>query len=220
MMKLLAKSLVLSVGVALAVPALAFTVNISEPVSDRAYIFPAQNIDVTVTITPQPRPEYTLLIVFDEQVVGNNQTTLSLPTSEYGLGNHTLKAILYNDQAQPIAQDERMVYVIPRSNLAREREAKEQAQAAYDALPWYKKVYVNMRQGDNSLTINPAANPASSTTLNTTTANGTNTVINTGVNAGGGVQSGNGVVGFGTTATPMTSGFKSSWTSTQSNGQR
>lgn len=171
-------------GMVLAVPAFAFTVTISEPITDRAYIFPAQSIDVAVQITPQPRPEYTLLIVFDDKVVGNNQSTVSLPTSEYGLGNHTLKAILYNDQAQPIAQDERTVYVIPRSNLAREREAKEASQKAYEALPWYKKIGVTLRQGDNSLTVSPATIAST----NPTTSDGV-AVNNTGVNGSAGVQS-------------------------------
>lgn len=190
-------------GIVLAVPAFAFTVTISEPITDRAYIFPAQSIDVAVQITPQPRPEYTLLIVFDDKVVGNNQSTVSLPTSEYGLGNHTLKAILYNDQAQPIAQDERTVYVIPRSNLAREREAKEQAQAAYDALPWYKKVGLKLRQGDNSLTINPTPPP------NPTTSDGV-PVSNVGFGSGVGVQSSGGgsSAGFGTVVVPISSGAK------------
>lgn len=172
-------------GTVLAVPAFAFTVTISEPITDRAYIFPAQSIDVAVQISPQPRPEYTLLIVFDDKVVGNNQSMVSLPTSEYGLGNHTLKAILYNDQAQPIAQDERNIYVIPQTNLAREREAKEQAQAAYDALPWYKKIGVVLRQGDNSLTINPTPPP------NPTTSDGV-PVSNTGFGSWTGVQSSGG----------------------------
>lgn len=198
------KLLALCAGVALSVPAFAFTVTISEPITDRAYIFPAQSIDVAVQITPKPNPEYTLLIVFDDKVVGNNQTTLSLPTSEYGLGNHNLKAILYNDQAQPIAQDERTVYVIPRSNLAREREAKEASQKAYDALPWYKKLGVTLRQGDNSLTVSPATIAST----NPTTSDGV-AVNSTGVNSGTGVEVGNGVgVGFSGAIVPISSGAK------------
>lgn len=195
------KLLALCVGVALSVPASAFTVTISEPMTDRAYIFPTQSIDVAVQVSPQPKPEYTLVIAFNDKVVGSNQATLNLPVVEYGLGNHTLKAILYDEMAQVIAQDERNIYIIPQTNLAREREAKEQAQALYDALPWYKKIGVALRQGDNSLTIAPA-------TSNPTASEGV-VVDSVGVDSSKGVQTGNGAkVGFGGVIVPISSGAR------------
>lgn len=146
----------LMAGIVLAVPAFAYTITMSDPATERAYIFPAQNIDVAVQVKPAMTTEHTLLIVLDETTVATNQMSVSLPTAQYGLGNHTLRAILYDDSGREIAKDERVIYIMPKTNLAKEREDNAARQAAYNALPWYQKLYFHARQGNMELKIDSA----------------------------------------------------------------
>lgn len=137
-----------------ALPAQAYTVSIINPAQEQAYLRPAQNIDISVQVSPTPTPLHTLVVRLNGNYIAANQNNLSLATIDYDVGNYLLSAELQSETGQVIAQDSRMIYIIPQNNLiSQERERQAAQQAAYDALPWYKKLYINMRQGDVELTV-------------------------------------------------------------------
>lgn len=128
----------------LSVSAWAFNVNFVSPADQSGYLTPAQSIDVKIAVTPTPEPIYTLLFKVDGQYVSANQYETTLATAEYEAGNHLLTAELQDETGGVVASDSRIIYIVPQNNLARQAREKAAEQAAYDALPWYKKIGVKI----------------------------------------------------------------------------
>lgn len=125
----------------------AYSVQFVEPAHERAYLRPAQNIEIQVQVEPTPTPLHTLVVRLNGEYVAANRTSLSLPSGDYEVGHYLLSAELQSETGQVIAQDSRAIYLIPQNNLIQqERRRQERLQAAYDDLPWYKKLYLHLRQ--------------------------------------------------------------------------
>lgn len=138
------KTLAIVPAFLLSVSAWAFNVNFVSPIDQSGYLTPVQSIDVKIAVTPTPDPIYTLLFKVDGQYVSANQYETTLATAEYEAGNHLLTAELQDETGRVVASDSRTIYIVPPNNLARQAREKAAQQAAYDALPWYKKIGVKI----------------------------------------------------------------------------
>lgn len=138
---------VLLVGL-MSLTAFASGVVIDEPSESRAYQRPAQNVDIVVSVGAL-RPTDTLVVTLNDQFLGVNQTSFSIPTVDLNPDKYVIVAKIQDEAGRTIASDSKEIFVIQNTNaikLKKAEQAKKDAKAKYDALPWYKKAYYTMRQ--------------------------------------------------------------------------
>lgn len=123
----------------------AYSITITEPSEDRAYHRPAQNIEISATVSPALSGGDTSAIMLDGKLVADG-TKARIPTADLDVGEHTITAIVMDRNAQTIAQDTRKIYILQRNNLAKKKQEAIARREAYEALPWHKKLYIGMRQ--------------------------------------------------------------------------
>lgn len=119
---------------------LTFT-NPSEPTPYRR---PAQNIDVSVNVTPTLDAADRVQILLDGQPVAQGLTA-SIPTLELDPGEHTLTAQVINHDSTS-SQVNQTIYIIQNNIPVQKQRALQRKKAVYDSLPWYQKLYFNLRQ--------------------------------------------------------------------------
>ncbi len=132
------------------VSAFAYDVTITEPSADRAYQRPAETAQIKVAVKPTPPNYYTLNISVDGKVLSSGAAayanSVALPSVDYGAGEHIITAQLRNDSGQVVASDTRKIYFIQSNLINRKAKAALADKAAFENLPWYQRLYINLHQ--------------------------------------------------------------------------
>lgn len=141
--------------------AINYRIQLLEPSEERAYRKPAQTIDVEIQTTPNLQNGDSVVIAIDGYPVAEG-TSVSIPTDDIPPGEHTLTATvmsqalniddptqLQNQEATSVSQT---FYIIQNTVMLQNKRKAAELKAAYNALPWYKKLYLKMR-GVDSLTL-------------------------------------------------------------------
>lgn len=119
------------------------------PSEPTPYRRPAQNIDVQLSVTPSLDATDTVQILLDGQPITQGLTA-SIPTLELNPGEHTLTAqIISHGDGHPtstLSQVNQTIYVIQNNLAVQNKRALQRKKAVYDRLPWYQKLYFNLRQ--------------------------------------------------------------------------
>lgn len=119
------------------------------PSEPTPYRRPAQNIDVQLSVTPSLDATDTVQILLDGQPITQGLTA-SIPTLELNPGEHTLTAqiISHGDShtTSTLSQVNQTIYVIQNNLAVQNKRALQRKKALYDRLPWYQKLYFNLRQ--------------------------------------------------------------------------
>lgn len=119
------------------------------PSEPTPYRRPAQNIDVQLSVTPSLDANDTVQILLDGQPISQGLTA-SIPTLELNPGEHTLTAqIISHGDDHPtstLSQVNQTIYVIQNNLAVQNKRALQRKKAVYDSLPWYQKLYFNLRQ--------------------------------------------------------------------------
>ncbi|WP_338755171.1 DUF4124 domain-containing protein [Moraxella lincolnii] len=119
------------------------------PSEPTPYRRPAQNIDVQLSVTPSLDATDTVQILLDGQPITQGLTA-SIPTLELNPGEHTLTAqiISHGDGhiTSTLSQVNQTIYVIQNNLAVQNKRALQRKKAVYDRLPWYQKLYFNLRQ--------------------------------------------------------------------------
>lgn len=119
------------------------------PSEPTPYRRPAQNIDVQLSVTPSLDATDTVQILLDGQPITQGLTA-SIPTLELNPGEHTLTAqiISHGDghTTSTLSQVNQTIYVIQNNLAVQNKRALQRKKAVYDRLPWYQKLYFNLRQ--------------------------------------------------------------------------
>ena len=119
------------------------------PSEPTPYRRPAQNIDVQLSVTPSLDATDTVQILLDGQPISQGLTA-SIPTLELNPGEHTLTAqIISHGDGHPtstLSQVNQTIYVIQNNLAVQNKRALQRKKAVYDSLPWYQKLYFNLRQ--------------------------------------------------------------------------
>lgn len=119
------------------------------PSEPTPYRRPAQNIDVQLSVTPSLDANDTVQILLDGQPISQGLTA-SIPTLEINPGEHTLTAqIISHGDGHPtstLSQVNQTIYVIQNNLAVQNKRALQRKKAVYDSLPWYQKLYFNLRQ--------------------------------------------------------------------------
>lgn len=134
--------------VMMAIPAWAYTVNITEPSEDRAYRRPAQSADIRISVSPKPTPLHTLILKVNGKYHSANSYQTSLPSIDYNPGEQIITVELQDETGRVVTSDTRKIYFIQKSLIIDNEREKAKQQIAYDNLPWYQKLYVDMRQDE------------------------------------------------------------------------
>lgn len=160
--------------------AFAYELTIS-PTEDRAYQRPAQSAEVSVSVAPTPPAYYTLSLLFDGKPLFVGASTamdnINLPTADYDLGAHVLFAELKDDAGRVVASDQRTLYFIQNNIISKQLRAKQASQEAFNHLPWYKRLYINLHQDSTRAALMPKGKTNQVQTMPTVpTLQGTQTV--------------------------------------------
>lgn len=123
-----------------------YTVKITNPSEDRAYIRPAESVDIALMVEPKLNALETLVVSIDGHFLTANQTNTILNSGDYAPGEHIIKAEIQDETGQVIASDVRTIYLIQNTQLMRDNRAKAEAKATYEAAPWYKKLLLKLSQ--------------------------------------------------------------------------
>lgn len=119
------------------------------PSEPTPYHRPAQNIDVQLSVTPSLDATDTVQILLDGQPITQGLTA-SIPTLELNPGEHTLTAqIISHGDGHPtstLSQVNQTISVIQNNLAVQNKRALQRKKAVYDRLPWYQKLYFNLRQ--------------------------------------------------------------------------
>lgn len=119
------------------------------PSEPTPYRRPAQNIDVQLSVTPSLDATDTVQILLDGQPITQGLTA-SIPTLELNPGEHTLTAqIISHGDGHPtstLSQVNQTISVIQNNLAVQNKRALQRKKAVYDRLPWYQKLYFNLRQ--------------------------------------------------------------------------
>lgn len=122
---------------------------ITEPSEERAYRRPAQNIDVTVQVSPALQAGDTVGIYFDNKEVAQGLNT-SLATVDIFPGAHEIKAVIKNEKGEALQQVSRTIHVIQNNTTLQNNKKIAKQLLAYQNLPWHQKVMLRMRQKEGA----------------------------------------------------------------------
>ncbi|MDO4250067.1 MAG: hypothetical protein Q4C68_01005 [Moraxella sp.] len=122
-----------------------YSVSIINPSQEQTYQRPAQTVQIEVVVTPTLAATDNMILKIDGKEV-SRQLTYDFASIEYDPGMHSITAEVQNDKGQVLASDSRTIYLIQNTRLMREKRAHAKAVAEYNALPWYKKLHLNLRQ--------------------------------------------------------------------------
>ena len=118
---------------------------IIEPVDERAYRRPAQNIVIQAQVKPALQVGNSASIYLDGEFVALGLSA-SIATVDILPGEHSVQVMVKNKQGQIVQQVSRTIYVIQNTaTIQKNKKLAEQLQA-YERLPWYQKVLLKMRQ--------------------------------------------------------------------------
>lgn len=141
--------------------AINYRIQLLEPSEERAYRKPAQTIDVEIQTTPNLQNGDSVVIAIDGYPVAEG-TSVSIPTDDIPPGEHTLTATVMSQalniddptqlQNQDAASVSQTFYIIQNTVMLQNKRKAAELKAAYNALPWYKKLYLKMR-GVDSITM-------------------------------------------------------------------
>lgn len=103
-------------------------------------------VDISVQLTPSLKAGDRLVYsLADKHLATSQQTNFSLSTTDLNPGSYTVVVNLENVKGQVIATSSHTINILPNNGvLRRQRQAAAAAKAAYDALPWYKKLSINV----------------------------------------------------------------------------
>lgn len=103
-------------------------------------------IDIQLQLSPRLKAGDRLVYSLDHQYLATTQkTSLAIPTIELNPGSHIITIQVENGKGEVISVVSQTVTVLPNNGvLRRQRQAAAAAKAAYDQLPWYQKIKVNI----------------------------------------------------------------------------
>lgn len=140
------KKALLLLPAVLSASAWAYTVKLDS--SSTAYLRPAQTAQIDVMVSPKPTSLYSLIVKVNGEYKAANVDKIELPSVDYGLGEQVVTAELQDETGRVVASDSRSIYFLQRNLIIEKEKEKAKQKAAYEALPWYKKLYVSMRQDE------------------------------------------------------------------------
>lgn len=126
-----------------------YVVTIQEPSLTRAYHKPMQDIDIHVAVSPKLAPTDSFVIYLNDEAVAYNSDKVSVPTANLAPNQYQIRAEVQDETGRAIASASQVTHVIQNTAVIRankEAMAKKQAKQLYDAMPWYQKLYLNLRQ--------------------------------------------------------------------------
>lgn len=119
---------------------------INKPAVDMAYRRVSQTIDVEVTAIPALRAgDRFVYAINGKHIATTKNATLSIPTDAYYPEKYIFSVKIENVKGDIVASAERPFYILANNfAIQKQRKAAAAAKAAYDKLPWYKKIKVHI----------------------------------------------------------------------------
>lgn len=123
-----------------------YRLTIESPTVDMAYRKPAQPVDIQVTLNPALRKGDRLVYKINGKHIATTQDThYQVDTQDYLPQQYTLTVNVENILGEVVASQSRPFYILQNNFvLQKQRKAAAEAKAAYDKLPWYKKIKINI----------------------------------------------------------------------------
>lgn len=119
--------------------------NMATPESEMAYRRPAQNIDVSLSISPTLKAGDRVAIYLDKVQVAEGLTA-SIGTVDILPGPHQISANVKNIKGDTIASVERTIYILQNTQALQQKKKLAEQLQAYQRLPWHQKMYLRMKQ--------------------------------------------------------------------------
>lgn len=119
--------------------------NMATPESEMAYRRPAQNIDVSLSISPTLKAGDRVAIYLDKVQVAEGLTA-SIGTVDILPGPHQISATVKNIKGETIASIERTIYILQNTQALQQKKKLAEQLQAYQRLPWHQKMYLRMKQ--------------------------------------------------------------------------
>lgn len=123
-----------------------YQLQITNPEAERAYRRYVQPIEVSLQITPSLKAgDRVIYRINGKHIATTSATTISIPSADYDPEKYTLTVQIENIKGEIVANAERGFYILPNNVIFQQkRKAAAEAKAAYDKLPWYKKLKINI----------------------------------------------------------------------------
>ena len=124
-----------------------YQITMVEPVTERAYQRPAQNIAIALQVQPALQNGDNINIYIDDKLIAQGLNA-SIPTVGLQPGPHSIRAVLTTEAGQTRQQTTRTVHVIQNTMLLQRKKKLAEQLMAYERLPWHQKVLLRMRGND------------------------------------------------------------------------
>lgn len=115
--------------------------------------------EVAIEVAHEPlTPLDTLYVYVDGKTLLINEDKTTLPTLQLGIGTHKIVAQIVNEKGRVVGSDSKDFGILLNPAITQKVRAKEKAEkdfAQYQAMPWYKKAYLHMRQDENGKSMVP-----------------------------------------------------------------
>jgi hypothetical protein len=134
-----------SAPITIKAPRVNYQLTMIEPSTERAYRRPAQSIVVTVQLKPALQAGDSVSIYLDGDEVAQG-LSVSIATVDILPGEHSVQAVVKNQEGQTLQQISRTVYVIQNTLTLQNNKKIAQQLLAYQQLPWHQKVLLKLRQ--------------------------------------------------------------------------
>lgn len=109
--------------------------------------------EIVLEVAHEPlTPLDTLYVYVDGKTVLINEDKTTIPALQMGVGSHKILAQIVNEKGQVVATDSKDFGVLLSpaiTNKVRAKEKAKQEYAQYQAMPWYQRAYLRMRQDEN-----------------------------------------------------------------------
>lgn len=143
----------LMMAMLLALPAYAQDYKIKIISPDVATVLYPSVSEVAIEVAHEPlTPLDTLYVYVDGKAVLINEDKTTLPALQMGIGTHKIVAQIVNEKGRVVSSDSKDFGILLNPAITQKVRAKEKAKqdfAKYQAMPWYQKAYLRMRQDEN-----------------------------------------------------------------------
>lgn len=123
-----------------------YRLHIVSPMPEMVYRRVVQPIDVQVSVSPALKAGDRLVyLVNGKHFATTAERQIRIPTDDYNPEKYLLTVHIENIKGDVIATAEQPFYILANNfAIQQQRKAAAEAKAAYDKLPWYKKIKINI----------------------------------------------------------------------------
>ncbi len=127
-----------------------YKITINKPDNETSYRRPAQMLDIDLSLDQNLKQGDTIVIRLNgKEISRGKQLKQQIATTELNPDKYTLNVTIENRSNHVIAEAQTNFYVVINNPLIQRQRQLKAEQEAYNALPWYKKIAIDIKNKIN-----------------------------------------------------------------------